>query len=174
MDKIDYIFFDWSGTLGNAKCRECYFIGKFDKALKPETISVIKALQLLNIPMGIITNTKYTFKDMDQSINHETSPLKNVFDIIICSGDPGNPRKPDPAIYDLGINKVFYEKKNIMYVGNNYTKDFISSLNHGMQSAVLDPKDEYKEEHYKKKNGYIIKNLWDLIPIVIKHNNISL
>ena len=61
-----------------------------------------------------------------------------------------------------------------MYVGNNYTKDFISSLNHGMQSAVLDPKDEYKEEHYKKKNGYIIKNLWDLIPIVIKHNNISL
>ncbi|WP_099462975.1 MULTISPECIES: HAD family hydrolase [Parabacteroides] len=62
--------------------------------------------------------------------------LDHLFKSIIESAVVGI-RKPDPAIFNLGIKKLNLPAKNIVVIGDSYDKDIIPSTHIGCQTIWL-------------------------------------
>lgn len=62
--------------------------------------------------------------------------LLDLFDSIIESAVVGV-RKPDPAIFKLGVDKLALLPENIVVIGDSHTKDIVPAMKNGCQTIWL-------------------------------------
>ncbi len=142
--KIKYIIFDWGGTLGKAGQKGILIKSKKNKsltALKPDTIRTLKGLKKKGIHMAILSNTKYTRKQIHKGL--VKTGIKKYFDFEVYSSDKNQScAKPCKDIYSSSYKNVKrfmpnIRKKQILYVGDNYYADIMGAQNFGFSTAYI-------------------------------------
>lgn len=106
---------------------QCY---TFVKDLIKKEISIIAALKK-RYPMVLVSN----FYGNVQSVL-DNFGLLEYFDDIIESAVVGV-RKPDPAIFGLGVDKLGIPASSVVVIGDSYTKDIVPATKNGCQTIWL-------------------------------------
>lgn len=91
--------------------------------------------------------------------------LKKYFRSIVESAVVGI-RKPDPRIFQLGVDALGLQPKNVLVVGDSYKKDILPAESIGCQVAWLKGKG-WTDEEDAVMHPAIIKNLVELEKIII-------
>ena len=112
--------------------------------------NVSEALKILKKKTNLYLLTDYNSKETFQKL-HKLKITK-FFNDIITSEEVGS-EKPSKNnfkyVFDLINNK---KKKKILFIGNDFKKDVLGSLNYGFESVYFSQ--NYKE--FKFKNGYYV------------------
>jgi FMN phosphatase YigB (HAD superfamily) len=98
----------------------------------------LKALQARGMPMGIISNFTVHLETYLRRLR-----IRHFFRFVIASDIVGI-RKPDPAIFRLGVEKAGVPASRILYVGDEPVDDVQGALGAGL-SAVLLERDEMRD-----------------------------
>lgn len=106
---------------------QCY---TFVKDLIKKEIDILTALKE-RYPMVLVSN----FYGNVQSVLDDFGLLK-YFDNIIESAVVGL-RKPDPAIFGLGVEELGLPAGSIVVIGDSYTKDIVPASKNGCQTIWL-------------------------------------
>lgn len=106
---------------------QCY---NFVKDLIRKEVDILTALKD-RYPMVLVSN----FYGNVQSVLGDFDLLK-YFDDIIESAVVGI-RKPDPAIFGLGVEKLGLPGSSIVVIGDSYTKDIVPATKNGCQTIWL-------------------------------------
>jgi 5'-nucleotidase len=88
--------------------------------------------------------------------------LDNYFQTVIESSVVGV-RKPDPTIYQLGINAMNLPAREILVVGDSYGKDMVPAMTLGCRTAWIKGREWKHEKNDESKIDYVITNLEQLI-----------
>jgi HAD superfamily hydrolase (TIGR01549 family) len=106
---------------------------------KPESIvpeDVRRALPQLKEAgyiLGVISNRDKPFQDVLD--NHGISEF---FDFSMAAGEV-NVWKPDPGIFEHGLQRVQLSPKEVIYVGDNYYADVLGARSARLQPVLYDP-----------------------------------
>lgn len=106
---------------------QCY---TFVKDLIKKEISILTALKK-RYPMVLVSN----FYGNVQAVLGDFDLLQ-YFDDIIESAVVGV-RKPDPAIFGLGVEKLGLSGDSIVVIGDSYSKDIVPASKNGCQTIWL-------------------------------------
>ncbi|MBN2753865.1 MAG: HAD-IA family hydrolase [Candidatus Goldbacteria bacterium] len=130
-----------------------------------EVWGVLKGLKKAGIKAGIISNAPRDLKKVFDRLG-----LTKQFDWIVVSEDAGV-EKPDKKIYDLAIKRCGFDRKNVIYIGDNYLADIMGSVAAGIKPVWLlrDTKDaQFTFKTGKAPDGVaVIKSLRE-VPGVIR------
>ena len=74
-------------------------------------------------------------------------------------------RKPDPAIFTLGVRALGFDAANVMAAGDSYTKDIIPAKEAGCQTVWLRGK-EWEETTDAGKADVVIEHFEELLPVI--------
>lgn len=107
--------------------KQCY---NFVKDLLRKEISILAALKN-RYPMVLVSN----FYGNIQSVLDDFD-LSDYFDSIIESAVVGI-RKPDPAIFRLGVEALNLSSSSTVVIGDSYTKDIVPASENGCQTIWL-------------------------------------
>lgn len=107
--------------------KQCY---TFAKNIIGKEVSLLTSLKE-KYPMVLVSN----FYGNVQAVLKDFG-LLDFFDDIIESAVVGV-RKPDPAIFGLGVEKLDMPAENIVVIGDSYTKDIVPANKNGCQSIWL-------------------------------------
>ena len=92
--------------------------------------------------LGIVTNTYYA----PLIIYHlKKMGILDYFDPIITSIEFGY-RKPNNKIFEYAVKSLNASPREVMFVGDSYKDDYEGSKQAGMNSVIIDPKNNYKNE----------------------------
>lgn len=92
--------------------------------------------------------------------------LLDFFSEIVESSVVGL-RKPDPAIYALGVEKMGYPAHEVLVVGDSFSKDVVPAKAVGCVVAWLQGEGWGDEQIDKQLPDYIISTLSDLLPLLM-------
>ena len=92
---------------------------------------VLAALKQKSIGLGIISNWDCTARDI-----LDAAKLSDYFDPIIISCEV-DCRKPDPAIFNLALQRAGVTARDCIYVGDNYYDDAVGSQSVGMPALII-------------------------------------
>jgi putative hydrolase of the HAD superfamily len=92
---------------------------------------VLAALKQQSIGLGVISNWDCTARDILAAAN-----LSDYFDPIIISCEVGC-SKPDPAIFNLAIQRAGVSARDCIYIGDNYYDDATGSRKVGMPALII-------------------------------------
>jgi len=92
---------------------------------------VLTELKESALRMGVISNWDQTARGL-----LERHDLIEFFDHCIISSEVGID-KPDPAIFNLAMQKADASPQECIYVGDNYYDDAVGSRKVGMQTLIL-------------------------------------
>lgn len=121
---------------------EVYRLHQPDISLNPETISALKGLRMLKIKLGIITDGLYSV----QKNKVRALGINGLVDVIIYTDEIGKEYwKPHNIAFQLAANSLAMEPREIIYVGNDPTKDFAGPNSIGMPSVHLSLKKHQRE-----------------------------
>lgn len=124
-----------------------------------DTLDTLRRLQSRGYKMGVITNGSVKHQSfIIDSLGIETLMLE-----VIISEAVGL-RKPDPAIFQLMLERLNESAENAMFVGDHPENDILASHNVGMQSV-------FKDNHYFTPPSldimdYRIEQLMELLNIL--------
>lgn len=91
----------------------------------------LAALQQKSIGLGIISNWDCTARGI-----LDVAKLSDYFDPIIISCEV-DCRKPDPAIFNLALQRAGVTARDCIYVGDNYYDDAVGSRSVGMPALII-------------------------------------
>lgn len=141
---IDYVL-ENEGLLNKKEVAlETYRFHKPIISLYPGTLDMLKRIKQKKM-LGMITDGR----PEGQRAKIESLGISGLFDEIIITDELGGIkyRKPNKEAYEIIHNKFDIEYANMIYVGDNITKDFIAPHKLGMNTIF-----------FKNKNGlYICK-----------------
>lgn len=106
---------------------QCY---NFAKDIIQKEIKILEALKA-KYPMVLVSN----FYGNVQAVL-EDFDLIRFFDKIIESAVVGV-RKPDPAIFGLGVKELALPAQNIVVIGDSHSKDIVPATKNGCQTIWL-------------------------------------
>lgn len=106
---------------------QCY---NFVRNLISEEMPILNQLKA-RYPMVLVSN----FYGNVQAVLSDFGLLE-LFDEIIESAVVGV-RKPDPAIFGLGVDKLAMPASQIVVIGDSYTKDIVPATKNGCQTIWL-------------------------------------
>ncbi len=89
--------------------------------------------------LGIISNCSFVTTEI---LN--TWPLKKIFDVVVMSYQI-EAKKPAKEIFDLSAKKLNLKLENILHIGNSYPEDFSEPKKYGLNTLLLDRKNEHKD-----------------------------
>jgi len=95
------------------------------------TIDILAALKRKSIGLGIISNWDCTARDILGA-----AKLSDYFDHIIISCEV-DCSKPDPAIFNLAMQRAGVTARDCIYVGDNYYDDAVGSQSVGMPALII-------------------------------------
>lgn len=95
----------------------------------------------------------------------EDFALAQFFSEVIESSVVGV-RKPDPAIYALGVQAMGYAAGNVLVVGDSFSKDVVPAKKVGCKVAWLEGKGWGGEEIDRALPDVIITDLAELLPML--------
>lgn len=87
--------------------------------------------------------------------------LDHYFDAVVESAVVGV-RKPDPAIYRLGVEAAGTEAEHIVVVGDSYTKDIVPAKSVGCRAVWLKGESWTEEQHDESLPDAVIAHLDEL------------
>jgi len=159
------ILFDWSGTLAKPHTREIFIEESPRKKLKclyPDTLPTLNHFYKKGIPMGIISNTKQDPLDLQYAMM--LCGLDKYFEFSLYTNGKRMCNKPCTCLFEYAYEHFKHKIPNLkprdmLYVGNDYKKDIISSKTAGLQSIHIVRKTV--PIHVRKK--YVIRRLTDLM-----------
>ena len=93
--------------------------------------AVLTELKESALRMGVISNWDHSARGL-----LERHDLIEFFDHCIISSEVGI-NKPDPAIFNLAMQKADAAPQECIYVGDNYYDDAVGSRKVGMQTLIL-------------------------------------
>jgi FMN phosphatase YigB (HAD superfamily) len=83
--------------------------------------------------LGVISNRDKPFHDVLQDHG-----ISEFFDFSLAAGEV-NIFKPDPGVFEHGLQRVNLSAGEVMYVGDNYYADVVGARNAGLQPVLYDP-----------------------------------
>lgn len=83
--------------------------------------------------LGVISNRDKPFQDV---LNDHG--IAEFFDFSLAAGEV-SVWKPDPGIFEHGLQRVGLSPRDAVYVGDNYYADVIGSRRAGLQPVLYDP-----------------------------------
>ncbi len=131
--------------------KQCY---NFVKDLLRKEIAILAALKN-RYPMVLVSN----FYGNVQSVLNDFG-LSGYFDTIIESAVVGI-RKPDPAIFKLGIEALNLPASSVVVIGDSYTKDIVPASENECQTIWLKGTGWEKDKE-DAKAGLIISDFMEL------------
>lgn len=182
MPKIKVVIFDWGGVLGHSGQRHIFLYSPTRalsrSAIKSDAIHVIKELHKKGIVLGILSNTRYSRQDMNKALKR--LGMDKYFKFAIYSSDDfssvGGPkmcRKPCEYIFKTAIEISrdyipYIRSSNILYVGDNYSKDMRGAKRMGMQTGFLVESPYTLESHSKalsrlRSHDFVLESLSDIL-----------
>jgi putative hydrolase of the HAD superfamily len=123
--------------------------------LFPDAVPTLAALKESGLLVGLISNFEEWLEGM--LIEMEVARL---FDLMVISGKEGV-EKPDPAIFQLALDRSGVAADQAVYVGDHPRIDADGARAVGMGAVLIDRRDRYPE--YR---GVRIETLEELIPIL--------
>ncbi len=104
-----------------------------DLELYPDVMETIDALREKGVRVGILTNGfKYDYIEILKMLG-----LSNFFDIVMGPDSCGY-GKPDKRIFQYALDELDLEPNEVIYVGNDYEKDYVGAGEAGMVSLLID------------------------------------
>jgi FMN phosphatase YigB (HAD superfamily) len=112
-------------------------MGEFYKpqSVVPEDVRrVLPRLKEAGYILGVISNRDKPFHDLlkDHGIGE-------FFDFSLAGGEV-NTFKPDPDIFQYGLQRLNLSAKEALYVGDNYYADVVGSRRAGIRPVLYDPR----------------------------------
>lgn len=107
------VIFDWWNTLRKPN---------YDKIIEPEIQKIIKKIYKSKIKLGIISNTENDTTGAYIRRELKDLNLLHYFEFVISSGSIGI-HKPDPIIFNYGINLFACKPEDILMVGDSRSCD---------------------------------------------------
>ena len=95
--------------------------------------------------------------------------LLSFFPSIIESASVGV-RKPDPRIFELGIESLKLKPSEIMVIGDSYEKDIAPAIKAGCKTAWIKGQSWKENEEFINSADYTISSLGQLIKIIYDTN----
>jgi HAD superfamily hydrolase (TIGR01549 family) len=111
-------------------------MGEFYKpeSIVPEDVRrVLPQLKESGYILGVISNRDKPFQDVLD--NHG---IGEFFDFSLAAGEV-NVFKPDPGVFEHGLQRVNLSAQEVIYVGDNYYADVVGARNAGLQPVLYDP-----------------------------------
>jgi FMN phosphatase YigB (HAD superfamily) len=85
--------------------------------------------------LGMITNRE----DLERfNAQLDDIGLRRYFDWLVTAGEAGV-SKPDPAIFQLALERAGVPANQALYVGDNYWADVVGAERAGLGAVLLDP-----------------------------------
>jgi HAD superfamily hydrolase (TIGR01549 family) len=109
---------------------ELFKCSYFD-SLFPDTIPILQRLKARGVPMGIISN--YNSDLLDLLLYFD---IADYFDFAIVSSNEGV-AKPDPRIFQLGLEAAGVEANQVLYIGDNVIDDIQGANNAGIDAVLI-------------------------------------
>jgi len=112
-------------------------------AIFPDTFSCLRELQHQGISVGLITNMDETIRgrgDVDSLC--KDLGIRQFFDVIVTSTSAGV-AKPDPVIFQMGIDAVGARASESVHVGDQLLSDVQGAEGAGMIPVLLDRQNSY-------------------------------
>lgn len=129
-----------------------------------ETLEVLKKM---GYRIGVISNImSRTFVPRIL----EEYGIREYFDELVLSSECGI-RKPDPAIFDIALEKMGLKKEDCCYVGDTVSRDIIGTRKAGWKMMIqIDNPLTYKKDEHLLNEGwapdYRIFQLEEILPIL--------
>jgi HAD superfamily hydrolase (TIGR01549 family) len=111
-------------------------MGEFYKpeSIVPEDVRrTLPQLKEAGYILGVISNRDKPFHDVLQEHG-----IGEFFDFSMAAGEV-NVWKPDPGIFEHGLQRVNLSAREVIYVGDNYYADVIGSRSAGLEPVLYDP-----------------------------------
>jgi putative hydrolase of the HAD superfamily len=93
--------------------------------------TMLDGLKQKSIGLGVISNWDCTARDI-----LSVAGLIDYFEPIIISCEV-NCSKPDPAIFNLALQKAAISARDCIYIGDNYYDDAVGSQKVGMPALII-------------------------------------
>lgn len=123
--------------------------------LFPECIPTLRAVRDAGLYVGLISNFEEWLEGM--LIEMEVAHL---FDLMVISGKEGI-EKPDPAIFQMALNRSGFLPASALYVGDHPRLDFEAARSVGMEAVLID-----RKNHHPDFAGERISSLDGLLPLL--------
>ncbi len=75
--------------------------------------------------------------------------LLKYFDVVVLGGEEGI-WKPDVRIFEIALSKLHAKAKNALYIGDNYTTDFLGATRANFNSILFDNQFKYLDKKIPK------------------------
>ena len=116
--------------------RTSMHMGEFYKpeSVIPEDVRrTLPRLKQAGYILGVISNRDKPFRDLlnDHGIGE-------FFDFSLAAGEV-NVFKPDPGVFEHGLQRVKLSANETVYVGDNYYADVVGARRAGLQPVLYDP-----------------------------------
>ena len=140
---------------------------RFDNALLQVEEEILQALANLReqgLRLGLISNAS-----TDEVRAWSDSPLRPLFDSALFSCECGL-KKPDPAIYKLGLGQLGIEARNTLFVGDGGSREHLGAAQSGIRSLLvtyfLDSSDEQDLQQREMGSVGRIAHVGDLATVL--------
>ncbi|HMB24545.1 MAG: HAD family hydrolase [Chloroflexota bacterium] len=106
---------------------------------KPESIipddvrRTLPQLKQAGYILGVISNRDHPFQDL---LNEHG--IGEFFDFSLAAGEV-NTFKPEPGVFEHGLQRVNLAAQDVVYVGDNYYADVVGARRAGLQPVLYDP-----------------------------------
>ena len=100
-------------------------------SLFPDTLPTLQRFKALGVPMGIISNYGTHLLDLLPKLK-----IFDFFDFIIVSAIVGTV-KPDPKIFEIGIEEAGVPADQILYIGDNFVDDIQGANRVGINAVLI-------------------------------------
>ena len=109
-----------------------------------DVLPTLNAIDEAGYRMGLISNFERWLEEMlvELDVGHHFEPA-------IISGIEGV-EKPDPAIYELALEKAGVAPENAVHVGDSPGMDVEPAASIGIQGILIDRSDRYKESEHTR------------------------
>ncbi len=119
--------------------------------VEPGTDRAMAQLREAGYRLGVISNADGRIEALLQSRG-----LRDHFEFVLDSGVVGV-EKPDPRIFEAGVERLALDPAECLYVGDLYPVDVVGARGAGLQAVLLDPLDRLA--HYPVDRIHSVVNL---------------
>lgn len=115
----------------------------------------LQHLRQQGVRLGIVSNFP---THLEQTLRQHS--IDSYFDFLVVSSLVGL-EKPDPAIFELAIEKAGVPKEEILYIGNQMDDDIRGAQAVGLKAVLID-----RHDHWPQCNCPRIRTLAELVEMV--------
>jgi putative hydrolase of the HAD superfamily len=130
------------------------FTDQRNYSLFDDVVPTLDGLEAAGLALGIVSNFEAWLEELLATLG-----VRERFAVRVISGREGV-EKPDPAIFELALDRLGIEAGNVAYVGDNPAFDLTPARALGMTAVLIDRRDRFPDEEQR------ITDLRDLVGIV--------